>query len=76
MEGNEMSATFLDSAEIAQLTGRKIKSKQIDALRKTGLPFFVNATGHPVVARSAIESRTPAAAPAKKKWTSNASKAS
>jgi hypothetical protein len=75
MERNEMSATFLDQGEIAELTGRKIKSKQIDALRKTGLPFFVNATGHPVVARSAIDARTPAAAPAKKKWTSNAHKA-
>lgn len=69
-----MSTTFLDQAEIAELTGRKIKSKQIEALRHTGLPFFVNATGHPVVARSAIDARTPPAAPARKKWTSNAMK--
>lgn len=63
-----MSTTFLDAAEIAQLTGRKIKSKQIDTLRKSGLPFFVNATGHPVVARSAIDNRSPVPEPSKPKW--------
>jgi hypothetical protein len=52
-----MSATFLDESEIAEFTGRKIKSKQIEALRKMGLPFFVNAVGKPVVTRSAIEGR-------------------
>lgn len=50
-----MSATFLDDAEIATLTGRKMKGRQIEALRHMGIPFFVNATGHPVVCRSAAE---------------------
>lgn len=64
-----MSVTFLDHDEIAELTGRKIKSKQIDILRKLALPFFVNATGHPVVAREAISTRAvPVAAPVKPKW--------
>jgi hypothetical protein len=55
-----MSATFLEPNEICELTGRKMKSKQIDALRRAGLPFFVNATGHPIVARATIEGRTAA----------------
>jgi hypothetical protein len=63
-----MSTTFLDQAELVQLTGRKIKSKQIDALRKIGLAFFVNATGHPVVARSAIDSRSAPPPKEQKKW--------
>lgn len=52
-----MSAVFLDGAELAELTGRKIKSKQIEALRKMGLPFFVNACGKPVVSRSVIDGK-------------------
>lgn len=52
-----MSATFLEGWEIAELTGRKIKSKQVEALRRMGMPFFVNASGKPVVVRSAIEGR-------------------
>jgi len=58
---------FLTSDELAELTGRKIKSKQIDALRRMGLPFHVNAVGKPVVAVSAIEGRKQAA-PAKPTW--------
>jgi hypothetical protein len=43
-----------------------------EQLRKIGLAFFINATGHPVVAHVTIEGR-PAEAPApKKKWRSNA----
>lgn len=52
-----MSTTFLPSEEIAELTGCKIKSKQIETLRKMGLPFWINALGRPVVARAAIEGR-------------------
>lgn len=50
-----MSATFLEESEIAVLTGRKMKSLQIKALRVMGVPFRVNATGHPVVCRSHVE---------------------
>lgn len=46
---------FLTSDELAELTGRKIKSKQIEALRRMGLPFHVNAVGKPVVSVAAIE---------------------
>ena len=56
-----MSATFLDSDELSTLTGRKLKSYQIEALRRMGVPFFVNAIGRPVVARSAIDGGSKAA---------------
>ncbi|MDE1143601.1 MAG: DUF4224 domain-containing protein [Paraburkholderia tropica] len=52
---------FLSPIELAVLTGRKVKSKQVEALRRMGVPFFVNACGRAVVARSAIEGRAGAA---------------
>ena len=48
-------STFLDQNEISTLTGRKMKTHQINALRTMGIPFFVNAIGRAVVTRSAIE---------------------
>ncbi|WP_268907171.1 DUF4224 domain-containing protein [Collimonas humicola] len=56
---------FLDQNEVSELTGRKMKTRQIVALRQMGIPFFINATGHAIVTRSAIEGRkddTPKAA--------------
>lgn len=50
-----MTDMFLSQAELTTLTGRKTKSKQIEALRKMSVVFFVNAAGRPVVAKSAIE---------------------
>lgn len=52
---------FLTSEEVRELTGRTRKSSQIAQLRIMGIPFFVNAGGHPVVTRSAIEITRPAA---------------
>lgn len=57
---------FLPKEDIAILTGRKTKSKQIEALRKMGVLFYVNASGHPVVPRSAIEGGK--VAPQPKEW--------
>lgn len=67
---NMSSTLFLDDADLAKLTGRRLKSRQIEWLRQNGIAFRVNATGHPVVTRSAVDSReTPAAAPAApKRW--------
>ncbi|MGS1041431.1 DUF4224 domain-containing protein [Burkholderia glumae] len=48
---------FLSPVELAVLTGRKVKSKQVEALRKMGVPFFVNACGRAVVARAVVEGR-------------------
>lgn len=49
-------AAFMDQAELVQLTGFTYKSKQIEWLRKEGVPFRVTATGHPAVLWSAIDS--------------------
>ncbi len=48
-------STFLPAEDLAILTGRKMKSKQIEALRRMGVAFFVNACGKPVVAQVAVE---------------------
>lgn len=53
-----MSPMFLSREELADLTGRKNKGLQINSLRKMGIPFFVNACGHPVVTRVAVEGRS------------------
>lgn len=46
---------FLDQSDVAILTGKKLKSQQVDVLRRMGIVFYVNASGHPVVPRSAID---------------------
>jgi hypothetical protein len=67
-----MSAMFLEDDEIAKLTGRKMKGHQVLALRQMGIPFFVNATGHPVVTRIAVEGGKKDADPQpKKRWVAN-----
>jgi hypothetical protein len=50
---------FLNDDELARLTGRRQKKRQIAQLRAMGLPFFINAAGAPVVARSAVEGAAP-----------------
>lgn len=64
----EAPRTFLSPEEIAVLSGRKNKTMQIDALRQMGVPFFINGTGHPVVARSIVEGGKAIAEPPKKEW--------
>lgn len=59
--------TFLTSDEVATLTGRKTKSRQIEALRRMGVAFVINDIGHPVIARSVIEGKK-AVATEKPKW--------
>lgn len=63
-----MSDMFLTKEEVAILTGRKVKSKQIEQLRKMILPFWVNAVGVPIVARSTIEGRKQVAPPEEPTW--------
>lgn len=67
-----MAEMFLTKEELVTLTGRKLKGLQIEQLRKMGLPFFINAIGHPVVARVTIEGRPTETPAPKKKWRSNA----
>ncbi|WP_330995859.1 DUF4224 domain-containing protein [Burkholderia territorii] len=54
----DVTEMFLSPVELVVLTGRKVKAKQVEALRRMGVPFFINACGRAVVARSAIEGRT------------------
>lgn len=49
--------TFLTPEEIAFLTGRKKRDLQVEALRRMGIPFWVNVINAPIVARAAIEGR-------------------
>lgn len=58
----KVASTFLDRDEVQVLTGRRMKSLQVEQLRTMGIAFHVNALGHPVVPRSAIEGK-PAAKP-------------
>ena len=46
---------FLTDEEVADLTGYKQASKQVAMLRRQGVPFHVNAAGHPKVARAILE---------------------
>lgn len=48
---------FLSQEDLSILTGFTVKAKQIEQLRKMGVPFFVNGCGRPVVAVSAVEGR-------------------
>jgi len=52
---------FLTQSDLETLTGRKQKAQQIAQLRKMGIRFFVNASGHPVVPVAAVEGRKPSA---------------
>ncbi|HEX8611571.1 MAG TPA: DUF4224 domain-containing protein [Telluria sp.] len=51
---------FLTNENLCALTGRKTKSKQIEALLRMRLPFWVNAVGRPVVTIAAVEGRNSA----------------
>lgn len=63
-----MSDMFLTKEEVAILTGRKTKSKQVEQLRKMRLPFWASAIGAPIVARSTIEGKTDSEPAAKVVW--------
>ena len=64
---------FLTDEEVADLTGYRQARKQVAMLKMQGVPFYVNAAGHPKVARAIIEQRhakSQAQAQAKaKEWT-------
>lgn len=54
MASDEAGNLFLCREELRELTGRSLKSAQIEALRRMAVPFRVNALGRPVVTRAAI----------------------
>lgn len=47
--------TFLTPSEVRTLTGRAHREPQKAVLRANGIPFFVNAAGWAIVARTAVE---------------------
>lgn len=61
-----MSTAFLTKEDLIVLTGKCWKSKQIAALRKMGLPFFVNSCGKPIVSVAVVEGKKEP--PRKKTW--------
>lgn len=46
---------FLTREEVHQLTGYKVRKKQIEWLARSGLKFWISGNGHPAVPRSEIE---------------------
>ena len=69
-----MSDTFLSPEEVAELTGVLVGKRgktreelQVDWLRTSGIPFWTNARGRPIIARVSIEGR-PVAEQPRKKW--------
>jgi hypothetical protein len=66
---------FLTEEEIATLTGKKMKSRQVEQLRRMGIAFYVNGGGRPVVCRSAVEGGKPASEVKKARWQPNVLKA-
>lgn len=74
-KGARLNIMFLTLDEISTLTGIKggargktRNQRQVDALRKMGIPFFVNAAGRPVVTRAAVEGRQAEQKPESKGW--------
>lgn len=70
-----MSDTFLTPEEVGELTGvlvgRRGKTReelQIEWLRTSGIPFWTNARGRPIIARTVIEGKTAPAEQPRKKW--------
>jgi len=63
--------TFLDRDEVITLTDARRKATQIRVLEANRITFFLNASGWPVVLRSAIEGGQRNEKP-KQRWSSNA----
>jgi hypothetical protein len=70
MDTSQTDDTFLTKAAVRRLTGRAQRELQVDVLRSQGVPFFIDAFGWPVVARTAVEGRSnvPVAEAPKKGW--------
>jgi len=71
--------TFLTPAEISVLTGIKIGRRiagrvvhkeelQVSWLRTSGIPFYLNARGRPIVVRATLTTQQKAAPQPKRSW--------
>lgn len=54
MDGASM---FLTAAEVAELTGARRRSAQVEELARRGYPIELNRAGRPLVLRSVVEAR-------------------
>lgn len=70
-----MSDTFLTAEEVGELTGIRMgrsgktrEQLQVDWLRTSGIPFWTNARGRPIIARAAIEGKQKNEDPPRKKY--------
>jgi hypothetical protein len=70
-----MSDTFLSPEEVAELSGVRVgrggktrEELQVEWLRTSGIPFWTNARGRPIIARAVIEGRQSAAEAPRKRW--------
>ena len=52
-----METLFLSTAELVELTGRKLSTSQCRWLSDAGYPFALNANRHPKVARAYVLTR-------------------
>lgn len=59
---------FLTKEELVTLTGFRRKSTQIAYLKRIGIAFTVNASGHPVVAKAAVEGQKKTTNEASTSW--------
>lgn len=46
---------FLTRSQVRELTGAATRARQIEVLRRNGVPFVINAAGWPVVTVAAVE---------------------
>jgi hypothetical protein len=70
-----VQSIFLTLQEVSELTGIKVgrqgqsrEQLQADWLRRSGIPFWTNARGRPIIARAAIEGRAGEQETIQKKW--------
>lgn len=70
-----MTDTFLSAEEVGELTGVRIGRRgktreqlQVEWLLTSGIPFWTNARGRPIIARAVIEGRQAVAEAPRKKW--------
>ena len=61
---------ILSEDALEKLTGWKQSKKQIEQLRKQGIPFFINGKNKPVVLATALEvsQQTPSKKQTQTKW--------
>ena len=59
---------FLTDDELAELTGRKLRRLQIEALKLMMIPFRVNAIGRPIVTREAVLGQPAKKEPTNESW--------